>query len=149
MQIKLSRINKGMTLEFDTFIKKIWLEGLGDMGKDGNANRSGMAANAPQTSSGSPPATTSATTSQAPQGQQEGAIDVGAVLSDKTMKGQWKDWLSKPYNQTAFNSHVMNTMFDPKGDPSKSTELLNTVSQDPDLTEYINNLKGNMSKPQQ
>ena len=76
-----------------------------------------------------------------PSPEEGGQIDIQNVLQDKTT--QWKDWLTKPYNAQAFNSHVIGTMFDTQADPQQRAELAKTIDGNPDLKSYYSNLINN------
>lgn len=127
--------------QFDSFIKKLFLEDLSNMGPAvGPAASSSSPSYSTTSTTVNPPQTTTAQGSQAGHGE----LDIDKVLNDKTTK--WRDWLSKDYNGKALTAHVMKTVFDPKSDPMKRTSTLSLIGNNPDLSNYFGSMIGNMTK---
>lgn len=123
--------------KFDEYIRKIFQEGLDNMGP-----AVGPAASTPKPSSSSPTgATSTSSTPTAASGAKpmdNDTMKVLGALGDKNTK--WTEWLGDPSNKKTFDSHIQKVMFDPKGDPSSRENLLGVISQTPDLQKYVSGM---------
>jgi len=118
LELDLSGINRGMT-QFDQFIKKLFEEGLGDMGKNGLANRGGSG-----TQAASPTSSTAVPQSKVSNGvkmpfsgstgvkpmnpsamQNNNTIDYGSIFSSKD-PNTMKLFMSDPNNIEVFKQHM-------------------------------------------
>jgi len=133
---------------FDAYIKKLFEEGLESMGpKVAGISNSTSVGSSPMASGASQASGPTATPSGSVGADTNDALDINDVITDPTTK--WKEWLQKPKNAQALNSHVMKNMFDPKADPRVKDNLAQTINQSPDLKGYYNNLVNNIAGPQQ
>jgi len=137
--------------KFDSYIAQLFTE-MGEMGKGGLANQGPAVTNAAptqQSATGSSPSTMNKpkiplNTNTSPSGQQNAAIDVNAILNDKSTK--WGDFLSKDYNKKALNTHVVKTLMDSKTDPQMRDNLIKTISTTPDLNAYFGDFVNTLSQ---
>jgi hypothetical protein len=146
MKLDLSSINRNMT-RFDAYIKKLFEESLGDMGPKVGISSPAPTGSSPMASGASQPSNPTGTPSGSVGANTSDALDINDVINDPTTK--WKEWLQKPNNSAALNSHVMKNMFDPKADPRVKDDLAQTIDKSPDLKGYYNNLVNTITNPQQ
>lgn len=147
MELDLSSINRDMTTRFDAFIKKIFQEGLGDMGQGGLAKRGG-AGTTPISSSSSTSApkqvaggvqmkhSNGPITSKTPTsgGISNKPMDYGAILNDPTA---FELFQSDPNNIEGFRQHMT--------DPKNFANLQNSI-KDPKAWTTVAQL---LASPQQ
>jgi hypothetical protein len=117
MELDLSSINRDMTTKFDAFIKKIFQEGLGNMGQGGLSQRGGAGTSPSANSSSTAPKKVAGgvqmqfskgpTASKTPTGTSSQPLDYGAILNDPTA---FELFQSDPNNIEGFRQH----MADPK-----------------------------------
>lgn len=127
----LSSINKGMT-RFDSFIST-FLEGLGNMGTGGMANR-GPAVTKPSSTT-STTVNRPATTSSQNVNQNHSELDVGAYF--KNQSTDWDREMKMPEFQNAVAAHFDKTMLDPKANPQIKNELMTKIQKTPALQKYF------------
>ena len=128
-------INNFMT-QFDSYVKKIMTEGLGNMGQGGLSNRG--PAITQNNNSSSTTVNRSTTSSQANSANKNNsALDVGAYF--KNQSTDWDREMKMPEFQNAVAAHYDNMMLDPKTPPQERNDLMMKIQKTPALQKYFQN----------
>jgi hypothetical protein len=121
--------------QFDTYIQKLWAEGLGTMGSGGLANRGPAVTQTNNNTSTT--VNKSATTASQSNSKDHAELDVGAYV--KNQSTDWDREMKMPEFQNAMAAHYDQVMLDPKATPQDKNDLMLKIQKTPALQKFFQN----------